>query len=161
MSKRKEPEPADGLTSSSSGSEGGESEVSVADDPVVSAPNAEAEQSLVEEPQELQEVLDLEDEQELIHLSHEVQAALKADEAVQGSSWGPGPDTFDKLYAWPVRYADVLLSNADAIKVAQDLLQLDISHHEAFAGTGGAGIALHMVRTALAQRLDSLGDLAS
>ena len=90
------------------------------------------------------------DEAPTLHLTQEVKAAREAAKLSDESPWPAGPAEFKELFAWPARYANKILNDDEYLStIAQQNLCCNIVHHEAFAGTGGAGVALHMVHAAL------------
>lgn len=112
------------------------------------------EKPLEEQPIPKSQKLHCEDDTDLLFLTQEVQAANNAGESMKATSCATGPP-FEELYNWPDRYAGILLSDETAKCCALSLQGAEFIHHEAFAGTGGAGISLHMVHTLLRRQLMS------
>eukprot|EP00435_Cladocopium_sp_Y103_P054442 s335_g17.t1 len=61
-------------------------------------------------------------------------------------------EMFTDLFRWPRNYAQKILKSASPHAVSA-LLKHDFVHHESFAGTGSAGIALHMIHKAFCDEL--------
>ncbi len=69
----------------------------------------------------------------------------------RGIVFEPGSSKdFTDLFRWPQRYAETMMDSPspDDLAAISSLLKHDIVHNESFAGTGSAGISLHMIHTA-------------
>lgn len=86
-------------------------------------------------------------------LKEEIEAATDANKEVQNATWKTGPETLEEMYDWPERYAKQHLSSDFSRAAAYEMQQLDIVHHEAFAGSGGCGVALHLAHQAVKRQL--------
>ena len=68
----------------------------------------------------------------------------------------PGPKAnamFKCLFEWPKKYATTFLEAPDVSSNVREILKRNIVHHENFAGTGSAGIALHMIHSAFCNEI--------
>lgn len=93
-----------------------------------------------------------------MHLEDELKAATHAANEMAVVDLPDGPTTVQGLYEWPARAAKVLLQDDGNMARFAKISQCKIVHHEAFAGSGSAGIAMHMSFDALTREMTKLGE---
>lgn len=138
--------------------EGGESEQENADDVLVE-PGSLA-QLFSEEPHEPEPELQRNQKgnaeaDAAEHITREAHTARQALSDLRHFPWPDGPSEYPDLFGWPERYAKTILDHPDegsgSLERFLKLTEYELVHHEGFAGSGGAGIALHMAWNALRQ----------
>lgn len=69
--------------------------------------------------------------------------------------------TLQELFKWPQAYAEQILSSARSRQRFRQLMKYNINHHESFAGTGSAGISLHMLHKAFISQCATMEESTS
>lgn len=91
--------------------------------------------------------------EDIDHLTKGLTAAYNAFGDLKKRNSKTGPSEYKELFQWPERYVGILLNHPEFGAAARNNFSLlrgfNVEHNEGFAGTGSAGIALHMIWKAL------------